>query len=109
MMDVPLSQLKTAHQELMTRYVALLNEVAHEPWVISRKQAPPKEPNWTKRLPLWLGRPLHWLVKPRPNQTQVKSFPLRVLVHLFVEGHIRSKLKKLAEPHLTLRSQGPAD
>lgn len=78
-MNAPLSELKSAHQELMTRYVTMLDETRHARWLISRKH----------------GRS--------------RLLILRSLVHLFVEGHIRKKLKELSEGYLTLRVQAPAD
>lgn len=108
-MDFPLAELQSAHQELMDRYVAVLDEVRSARWLMPRKQAATEEPQWLTKVPVWLRKPLSLLVKPAPNSTHGKSFALRSLVHLFVEGHIRKKLKELSEGYITIRARASAD
>ncbi len=101
-MDAPLPELKKAHRELMSRYVAVLEEVRQAGWFMPKKETKPQDITSPQRVPAWLGRPLVWLIRP-------KSFAVRSLVHLFVEGHIKKKLKELSEGYLALRAQAPAD
>src|ERR1041384_5101993 len=101
-MNAPLLELKCAHQELMTRYVAVLDETRYARWLIQREQAHPQRSKWLKKLPTWLSD-LLWLFSDHSGKA------LRPLVHLFVEGHIRTRLKELSEGYITLRAQASAN
>ncbi len=108
-MGIPLSELKTAHQELMTRYVAVLEEVENAPWLMPVKRGrPPEDAAFLKRLPVWLRGAVVWLVRRSPSQ-RGQAGALRYLVQLFVEAHVREKLRALADAYLSLRAQASAD
>jgi hypothetical protein len=101
---VPLPELKNAHQELITHYIGLLDDVAHAPRFLQYRYAHVTKPEQLKRLPAWLRKPLSWSYTPSPHLPT-----LRYLVHLFVEGHIRRKLKELSEAYLYLSVKAAPD
>ena len=64
------------------------------------------KPEQLIRLPAWLRKPLSWLVQHTPPPHLPTP---RYLVHLFVEGHIRRKLKELSKAYLYLSVKAAPD